>query len=61
MNYAQIAVIACFGSTAGFCLAAYIYGKELGREKLKIEEMHKFCEKLRTRLESIQYSQRVKK
>ena len=61
MDLIKIAVIGCICATGWFWLAAYIYGKELGREKLKNEELHKFCEKLRTRLESIQYSQRVKK
>jgi len=61
MELIKIAVLVSFGSIFGFCLAAYIYGKELGREKLKVEELHKFCEKLKARLASIEYNQRVKK
>ena len=58
MNYEQMAVTACLGAIAGFWLAAYIYGKELGRTIEECRRQKSYIEQLRTRLESIQCNQR---
>ena len=50
MNYAQIAVIACLGSIFGFWLAAYIYGKELGREKQRTESQSRYIDHLESQV-----------
>ena len=50
MELITYSVLAAIGAAVGFALAAYIYGKELGREKQRTESQSRYIEHLESQV-----------